>query len=62
MKEADGWGLMAVVSWKLGVSAVVDIPTALLSAASLIIVFKYKINTAWIVLAGGITGLLLSLF
>lgn len=55
------WGLMAVVSWKLGVSAVIDIPTALLAAASLVIVFKFKINSAWLVLSGGLIGFLLSL-
>jgi len=51
---------MAVVSWKLGVSAIIDIPTALLSIVSLIIVFKYKINSAWIVLFGGMAGFVLS--
>lgn len=55
------WGLMAVVSWKLGVSAVVDIPTAILAIVSLVVVFKYKINSAWLVLAGGAAGFLLSL-
>ncbi|MDF2892757.1 MAG: chromate transporter, chromate ion transporter family [Clostridia bacterium] len=55
------WGLMAVVSWKLAVSAVVDIPTALLALVSLVVVFKFKINSAWLVLSGGIIGFLLSL-
>lgn len=55
------WGLMAVVSWKLGVSAVVDIPTALLASAALVIVFKFKINSAWLVMSGGVIGLLLPL-
>lgn len=55
------WGLMAVVSWKLGVSAVVDVTTAILAAVSLFVVFKYKINSAWIVLLGGIAGLVVSL-
>ncbi len=54
------WGLMAVVSWKLGVSAIVDVPTAILALISLIIVFKSNINSAWLVLCGGIAGLLLS--
>lgn len=55
------WGLMAVVSWKLGVSAVIDIPTAILAIISLFIVFKYKINSAVIVLFGGIAGLVVYL-
>ncbi len=55
------WGLMAVVSLKLGISAVVDIPTTLLALASLVVVFKFKINSAWLVLSGGTIGFLLSL-
>jgi chromate transporter len=55
------WGLMAVVSFKLGLSAIIDTPTAILAAASLFVVFKYKINSAWIVLFGGIAGLVISL-
>lgn len=55
------WGLMAVVSWKLGVSAIIDIPTTILAVLALIIVFKYKVNTAWLVLGGGFVGLLVSL-
>jgi chromate transporter len=54
------WGLMAVVSWKLGASAIIDIPTAVLAVISLFIVFRYKINSAWIVLFGGIAGFALS--
>jgi chromate transporter len=55
------WGLMAVVSYKLGASAIIDIPTVVLAALSLFVVFKYKINSAWIVLFGGIAGYVLSL-
>lgn len=54
------WGLMAVVSWKLSVSAVVDIPTLILAIISLFIVFRFKINSAWLVLSGGIMGLIIS--
>jgi chromate transporter len=64
-KALDGvnvasWGLMAVVSWKLGVSAIIDLTTATLAAISLFVVFRFKINSAWIVLAGGIAGFALS--
>jgi chromate transporter len=64
-KALDGvnvasWGLMAVVSWKLGVSAIIDLTTATLAAISLFVVFRFKINSAWIVLAGGVAGFALS--
>ncbi len=55
------WGLMAVVSYKLGIAAVVDLPTIILALISLVVVFKFKINTAWLVLAGGVVGLVLSI-
>lgn len=54
------WGLMGVVSWKLGFSALVDIPTIILAATSFLLIFRYKINSAWLVLLGGITGLIIS--
>lgn len=55
------WGLMAVVSWKLGASAIFDVPTITLAAISLFLVFKYKVNSAWLVLGGGIIGFVLSI-
>lgn len=55
-------GLMAVVSFKLGVSAIVDIPTAVLALSALFVVFKFKINSAWLVLGGGIAGFIMTLF
>ena len=56
------WGLMAVVSWKLAVAAIIDIPTVLLAATSLIIIVRFKINSAWLVLGGAIAGFLASTF
>lgn len=51
-------GLMAVVSLKLGTAAIVDLPTLILAILSIFVVFKYNVNSAWIVLAGGIIGLI----
>lgn len=56
------WGLMSVVSWKLAVTAVIDLPTLLLAAASLFLVFRFKINSAWLVLGGGFIGFLVNQF
>ncbi len=50
------WGLMVVVSWKLGVSAITDWVTAALAMIALALVFRTKINSAWLILAGGIIG------
>ena len=49
--------LMAGVLWQIGRAAIVDIPTAILAVAAAILLFRFKINSAWLVAAGGIIGL-----
>jgi len=56
--NAASLGLMAVVTWTLARAAVVDWVTVILAALSLIAVFRFKINSAWLVLGGAIVGLL----
>ncbi len=51
--------LMAVVTWQLGGSAVRDVPTAVLAAASALLLLRYRVNASWLVLAGGATGVAL---
>lgn len=53
--------LMAVVTLKLGVAALLDVPTVILAVISILLVFKYKINSSWLILFGGIIGLLLTI-
>jgi chromate transporter len=48
---------MAVVTWQLGHSAVVDATTALLAITSAIVLFRFRVNSAWIVLGGALVGL-----
>jgi chromate transporter len=57
--NAASLALMAVVTWQLGRSAILDLTSALLAAASLFLLWRYRVNSAWLVLAGGIIGLLL---
>ncbi|WP_448596161.1 chromate efflux transporter [Thermoleptolyngbya sp.] len=56
--NAASLGLMAVVTWTLARAAVVDWVTVILAVLSLIAVFRFKINSAWLVLGGAIVGLL----
>jgi chromate transporter len=49
--------LMAVVSWQLGLSAVRDLPTALLAVGSAVLLLRYGVNSSWLVAAGGAYGL-----
>ena len=54
-------GLMTVVTLKLGAAALLDVPTIILAIISIFLVFKYKINSAWLILFGGIVGLILTI-
>jgi chromate transporter len=51
-------GLMAGVTWQLGQEAIVDEVTLLLAVVAMILLFRFKLNSAWLVLAGGIVGLI----
>ena len=55
-------GLMAGVLYTLARSAVVDWATVLIAIGSAIVVFRFKINSVWLVLGGGAIGLILHLF
>ncbi len=52
-------GLMAGVTWQLGRAAIIDLPTLLIALAAGFVLFRYQINSAWLVAAGGIIGLAL---
>ena len=49
-------GLMAGVTWQLGEAAVVDVFTIGLVLVALVLVFRLKVNSAWLILGGGVLG------
>lgn len=53
--------LMGAVTWQLAQDSFVDLPSILIGVAAAILLFRYKVNSAWLVLAGGVAGLLLGL-
>ncbi len=53
-------GLMAAVTWQLGRAAVVDVPTVLIALVSGVVLFRWRVNSAWLVLGGAVLGLALS--
>ncbi len=55
--NAASLGLMAGVTYTLGQAALLDWVTVVLAGLSAIAVFRYKVNSAWLVLAGGVIGL-----
>jgi chromate transporter len=50
-------GLMAGVTLQLGVAAVVDWLTAALAVLAAVLLLRFKVNSAWLVLGGGLAGL-----
>lgn len=56
--NAASLALMAVVTWDLGRAALVDPVAWGLALGAGLVLFRYRINSAWPVLAGGLVGLL----
>jgi chromate transporter len=54
--------LMAVVSWQLGRASIVDALTAILFAASLLLLLRFRLNSVWLILIGALAGLLVRLW
>ncbi len=59
--NAGALGLMAGVTWQLGRAAIIDWLSLMLAAVSAFVLFRFRINSAWVLLAGGITGLIYKL-
>lgn len=56
--NAASLALMAVVTWQLGRAALVDSLTAVLAVAAAVLLFRFRLNSAWLVLGGAAAGLL----
>jgi chromate transporter len=54
-------GLMAGVTAQLGLAALVDSFTLLLAFLATVILFRYKINATWLIMAGALAGVLVKL-
>ena len=52
--------LMAVVTIQLGRAALVDAPTVLLAAASALLLVKWRVSSAWLIVGGAALGLAVS--
>jgi len=48
--------LMAFVTWQLGRTAIVDWETAVLAAAGIFVLLRFKLNPTWLIAAGAIIG------
>ena len=54
--------LMAVVMWQLGRAAIFDVATVLLAILSAILLMRFRINSAWLVLGGAAAGMIVQTF
>ena len=48
--------LMAVVTYQLGRAALIDLTTIIIAAVSAILLFGFRINSAWLIIAGATLG------
>src|SRR5439155_61125 len=51
-------GLMAAVTWELARAAVIDWLTALLALVAAAVLIRFEVNSVWLILGGGVVGLL----
>lgn len=58
---ASSLGLMAAVTLDLARQSIVDWPTALVAALAALLLFRYKVNTTWLIIGGAVAGLAFSL-
>lgn len=52
-------GLMAAVTWQLGAASFVDASTVVIGLIAAVLLFRFRLNSFWLVLGGGLAGLLL---
>ena len=58
--NVGAWALMAAVTVFLTRAAIVDVTSLALAAVSAFLLIRYRLNSAWLVLGGGLVGLAMS--
>jgi len=48
--------LMGVVAWQLGRAAIVDFTTVAIALVSAILLFRFRVNSAWLVIGAALVG------
>jgi chromate transporter len=54
-------GLMAAVTFQLGMASLIDLPTSIIFGLSAILLIRYKVNTTLLIIGGALTGFITSL-
>ncbi len=58
--NASALGLMAAVTIQLGISSLIDLYTLLIAIVALVLLFRYKVNSTWLIATGAVAGLIFS--
>jgi chromate transporter len=58
---AASLALMAVVAWQLGRSALVNFTAVMLCVVSAVLLIRWRVNSAWLVVGGAVVGLIMRL-
>ena len=58
--NAASLALMIAVTWELGREAIVDPTTAALAVLAALALIRFRLNSVWIILAGGVVGALVA--
>jgi chromate transporter len=59
--NAASLGLMAGVTVQLGQTAIIDVFTIVLLLITLLVIFRFKVNSVWLILGGGLLGVVFKL-
>jgi chromate transporter len=57
--SAAAVALMAVVGWQFARAAIANMPAIVMMVSCAVLVFRYKVNSAWLMLGGAIVGIVL---
>jgi chromate transporter len=60
--NAAAVALMGFVGWQFARASMVTLPAVMIGAGCLVLLIRYKVNSAWLVLGGAIAGILLRSF
>lgn len=60
--NAAAVALMAFVGWQFARAALLNLPAVVMAMVGALLIFRFKVNSAWLVLGGAVAGILLQVF
>jgi chromate transporter len=59
--NASAVALMAFVGWQFGRETLLSVPALVIAVIAVVLLMRYQVNSAWLVLGGAVTGIVLRL-